>query len=115
MEIQRFQDSDICYKQTDPQTLKTVAFVQPNCLIPDEKVSIDEMVAAAHELSRELVDFKYNKLKGIGCSQIDTSICVNYYGTMFTVTQDMSLEAAKEAYNKVLRDAQRKKIGLKLV
>lgn len=115
MEIKRFQDSDICYKQTDPQTLKTVVYVQPKALIPAERVSIEEMVAAAHELSRELVDFKYNKLQGIGCRQIDTSICVNYYGTMFTLTQDMSLEAGIEAYNKVVRDARRQKLGLKLV
>tara|TARA_A100000164_G_C21744847_1_gene694100 strand:- start:483 stop:830 length:348 start_codon:yes stop_codon:yes gene_type:complete len=115
MDIQRFENSDICYKQTDPVSLKTVAFVQPKGLVPDSRVSIDEMIAAAHELSRQLVDFKYNKLKGIGCAQIDTSICINYYGTMFTLTQDMSLQAGRERYEQIMRDTRRQKIGMKLV
>jgi hypothetical protein len=115
MDVQRFKDSDICYKQTDPVSLKTVAFVQPKGLVADKKVSIDEMIAAAHELSRQLVEFKYNKLKGIGCSHIDTSICVNYYGTMFTLTQDMSLKAGRERYEQIMRDTRRQQMGLKLV
>lgn len=115
MDVQRFENSDICYKQTDPVSLKTVVFVHPKGLIADEKVSIDEMITAAHELSRQLVDFKYNKLKGIGCAQIDTSICINYYGTMFTLTQDMSLEEGRARYEQIIRDARRQKIGMKLV
>ena len=115
MEVMRYGESDIAYKRLDPVTLKTVVFVQPKCLLPQERVSVDEIIDAAHEISREIVDFKFNKLKGIGCSSIETSICVNYYGTMFTVEHDMSHAQAKEAYDRVVRDARRQKMGLRLV
>lgn len=115
MEITRYGESDIVYKRLDPQTLKTVMYVLPKCLLPQEKVSVEEIIDAAHEVAREIVDFKYNKLKGLGCSQIETSICVNYYGTMFTVEHDMSAVQAKEAYERVVRGQRIDKLGLKLV
>lgn len=115
MEVKRYKDSDICYKQLHPETLKTVAYVLPEPLLPDKKVSFEEMFEAAHELSRELVDFKYNVLKGIGCSKIDTSICVNYYGKLFTVDIHTSLEEAQELYSKQIRQEKAQKLGLKIV
>jgi len=114
MYIQRYNDSDIVFKRLDPETLKTTMFVQPKGLV-SERVLVEDVIEAAHEISRQLVDFKYNKLQGLGASKIDTSICVNYYGTLFTLTEKMSAGEAKQAYEYSVRQANISKMGLKLV
>jgi hypothetical protein len=114
MHIERYNDTDIVFKRHDPESLKTIMYVQPKALIA-ERVCVEDVIEAAHEISRQLVDLKYNKLQGLGTSKIDTAISVNYYGTLFTVTENMSALQAKQAYEYSVRQANISKMGLKLV
>jgi hypothetical protein len=114
MYVERYKETDIVFKRSDPESLKTVMYVHPIGFI-SERVCVEDIIDAAHEVSRQLVDLKYNKLQGLGTNKIDTSICINYYGTLFTLTEKMSAVEAKQAYEYSVRQANISKMGLKLV
>lgn len=122
IEIQRYEDDpDIVYKQTSPETLLTVLYPAPKGLIAP-KVSIDRVVDAARAVSANLMKFKFDTLAGIGTSKIDTTVRVNYYGTLFSVSAEFSKAAALENYEHAreqqraeARLKRRKELNLKLI
>jgi hypothetical protein len=107
-------DPDIGVKRMDPATLKTVVYPAPVGLIAP-KVGVDRTIAAALQIAKDIHRFKFEKLQGIGTEKIDTNVCVNHYGTMFTVNEKTSKEQALELYNLKKRRERRERLGIKLV
>jgi len=96
-------DSEVGIKITDPATLKTVIYPHSQSLMA-EKIDVDRLIAAAQDLSDRLIRHRFDEMSTTGHSEVNPAVCVNYNGTMFTVTPKMSTQDAKQAFNDAVEE-----------
>ena len=103
--IEHPNDPGLGYKKLNSKTEKIAMFTK------SFNVDLDRCVQGARELS----SLQLKKKMNLGVPEIDTNICVSYMGKLFNVNSSMSMDEAKEGYQKQVRQDRTKKLGLKLV
>ena len=104
-------DKDIKYKRLSAVTLKTVVFPSPKALLAP-RINIDRTIEAALQIAKDLHKLKFITLGGLGTSQISTTVCINHYGTMFSVDESTTKDEALKSFSYEQRKVKRKQLGI---
>ena len=113
MDVSTYErDSSIKVKLVDAVTLSTVIWPAYAGGMGTDPVDVKTSIAAGIQIAKDKHHKKFVELGGIGVSKLDTSVCINHYGTMFRVDERTTEEQALERYEYLMRKKKRERIGL---